>query len=310
MTDDGQGFPKGRVGPFQIHKASAGEAGGRHRAQTTGTPPRSRPSRSRAEQSPGSGPRRGSGKKRGSFLREIPVLVVVALGLALLIKAFVVQAFYIPSASMEKTLDVGDRVLVNKLAYDFHRVHRGDIIVFNGAGTFGPPAPGSQPDNLAEAVVQAVAGAVGLGPTGGKDFIKRVIGLPGDHVVCCDERGRVTVNGVPLDGEAYIYPGDVPSEVEFDITVPAGQLWVMGDHRSVSADSRAHIGEPGGGTVPIDKVIGRAFLIVWPPSDIQVLAPPRTFQQPQLAVDSLLSTSVRPLPPAAAAASLRLLPAR
>lgn len=210
------------------------------------------------------------------------MLVIVALGLALLIKAFVIQAFYIPSASMENTLLIGDRVLVNKLAYDLHRVRRGDIVVFSGAGSFVPATPENEPDNPLEAVARAVGGAFGVSPSGERDFIKRVIGLPGDHVVCCDARGRIKVNGVPLNGEPYIYRDDVPSKLEFDITVPPGRLWVMGDHRSVSADSRAHLGDPGGGTVPIDEVIGRAFAVVWPLSHLQILAPPRTFDQPAL----------------------------
>lgn len=223
--------------------------------------------------------------KQGSFLRELPFLVVVALGLALLIKAFVIQAFYIPSASMEDTLHVGDRVLVNKLAYDIHDVHRGDVIVFNGEGSFIPASPENNPDNPAEAAVQAVGSAFGRTPPGEKDFIKRVIGVPGDHVACCDERGRITVNGVPLNGRPYIYPGNAPSKRRFDVTVPEGRLWVMGDHRAVSADSREHMQRPGGGTVPVDRVLGRAFAVVWPVSDLGVLSPPRTFGQPSL-VDS------------------------
>lgn len=227
----------------------------------------------------GDGGGRG-GRKRGSFFRELPVLVVVALALALLIKAFIVQAYSIPSGSMQHTLEKGDRVLVNKLAYDFHDIHRGDVIVFSGAGSWGPPV--SEPDNAFETVKRAVGGAFGANPTGETDFIKRVIGLPGDHVACCDARGRVTVDGVPLNGDPYIYGNNVPSESEFEVTVPEGELWVMGDHRGISADSRAHRGDPGGGAIPIDKVVGRAFAIVWPPSQISLLSPPRTFSQPAL----------------------------
>ena len=282
MNADDQNAPGGEVD-------SAGSAGGGGRAsEADGTGGRYR-SRHAAGGSAGRRVRRGCAdeagnepKKRGGFLRELPVLVIVALGLALLIKTFVVQAFWIPSGSMENTLLVGDRVLVNKLAYDFHDVHRGDVIVFNGAGSFSAPAPQTSPDNPFEAVKQAVAGAFGVQQPGEKDFIKRVVGIPGDHVACCDERGRVTVNGVPLNGEAYIYPGNVPSKMEFDITVPPGRLWVMGDHRAVSADSRAHLGDPGGGTIPIDKVVGRAFMTVWPPSHIELLSPPPTFEQPPL----------------------------
>lgn len=266
-----------RVYPRDGYGTRVAGVAGRHRADRPSE--RGRGRRGKAESATEEGGDKG---KRGSFLRELPVLVIVALGLALLIKALIVQAFYIPSGSMEPTLLIGDRVLVNKLAYDFHDVHRGDIVVFNGAGSFLPPTPKNDPDNPLEAVVQAVAGAFGVTAPGEKDFIKRVIGVPGDHVACCDARGRVTVNGVPLNGEAYLYPGDVPSDMEFEITVPPGQIWVMGDHRSVSADSRAHIGEPGGGTIPIDKVLGRAFAVVWPPSHMTLLSPPATFNQPAL----------------------------
>lgn len=219
------------------------------------------------------------------------MLVVVALGLALVIKAFVVQAFYIPSASMENTLDIGDRVLVNKLAYQLHDVNRGDIVVFSGAGSFLPATPQRQPDNPVDALAGAVASALGVASQGERDFIKRVVGVPGDRVACCDERGRVTVNGVPLNGAPYVHPDDEPSKMDFEVTVPAGELWVMGDHRSVSADSRAHIDDPGGGTVPIDRVVGRAFSVVWPPGHIQLLSPPRTFEQPALDRSGALAPS-------------------
>lgn len=224
------------------------------------------------------------------------MLVVVALGLALVIKAFVIQAFYIPSASMENTLDIGDRVLVNKLAYDLHGVNRGDIVVFNGAGSFTQASP-SQPDNPVQALAGAVASALGVTSQGERDFIKRVVGVPGDRVACCDERGRVTVNGVPLNGEPYLHPDDVPSKTDFEVTVPTGELWVMGDHRSVSADSRAHLGDPGGGTVPIDQVVGRAFAVVWPPAHMKLLSPPRTFEQPTLDQGGALPSSFGPTHP-------------
>ncbi|HWG01843.1 MAG TPA: signal peptidase I, partial [Trebonia sp.] len=113
-------------------------------------------------------------------------------------------------------------------------------------------------------------------------YIKRVIGLPGDHVACCDANGQVTVNGVPLSESSYLYPGNAPSATRFNITVPPGRLWVMGDHRQISYDSRGHIGDPGGGTIPENQVVGRAFVIIWPPSQLGFLNIPGTFAQPKL----------------------------
>lgn len=203
-------------------------------------------------------------EERKSFWRELPILVLVALVLAFLIKTFLVQAFFIPSESMENTLLVGDRVLVNKLAYRFGEIERGDVVVFDGRGSFEPRRPTDGDGNSFGDAFRAVASSFGLAPGTESDYIKRVIGVGGDHVVCCDTDGRITVNDTPLDGEDYLFPGDVPSANEFDITVPQGRLWVMGDHRSRSEDSRAHTGGPGGGTVSVDKVIGRAFVKVWP----------------------------------------------
>jgi signal peptidase I len=200
--------------------------------------------------------------------------------LALLIKTFVVQAFFIPSSSMENTLEIGDKVLVNKLVYDFRPVHRGDVVVFNGEGSWDPVA--TQPAPPLVRLWNAIAGLFGTAP-GVHDYIKRVIGIPGDHVACCDARGRVTVNGVPLSEKSYLYPGNPPSSDSFHITVPQGRLWVMGDHRSVSYDSRGHMQDPGDGTVPEDRVVGRAFVIVAPVSRWRLLPIPATFDQPRLA---------------------------
>lgn len=224
---------------------------------------------------------RSGEKKHGSLLRELPVLVVVALGLALLIKAFLVQAFYIPSGSMENTLQVGDRVLVNKVVYHLRDIERGDVVVFNGLDSFTPEVPYEEPDNPVARTLRSIAAAFGVAPPGEKDFIKRVVGIPGDRVACCDDSGRVTVNGVPLD-ETYVFPGNSASDLPFDVTVPEGRLWVMGDHRAASADSRSHLGDPGGGTVPADKVIGRAFVVVWPLTRMATVPIPETFNQPAL----------------------------
>jgi len=221
-------------------------------------------------------------RHQGSFWRELPILLVIAMALALLIKTFLVQAFYIPSGSMEDTLHVGDRVLVSKLSYRIGEPQRGDVVVFNGVDSWTPEVQLAEDTNPVARAAQWLAGTFGFATPNEKDFIKRVIGVPGDHVVCCDKQGRITVNGVPLD-EDYLYPGDVPSQQEFDVTVPDGRLWVMGDHRSSSSDSRFHTGDPGGGTIPIDRVIGRAFVVVWPFADVSWLSRPATFDDPKLA---------------------------
>ena len=206
---------------------------------------------------------------------------MLALVIMLVIKTYMIQAFYIPSSSMENTLDIGDKVLVNKLVYHFRPIERGDIVVFNGEGSWDPPSPPGSSDPIVRWASQfghAVIGLFGISP-GVHDYIKRVIGVPGDHVVCCNTQGRVTVNGVPLSERSYLYRGNPPSMTHFNIRVPAGRLWVMGDHRDVSYDSRGHMSDPGGGTVPENQVVGRAFMILWPPSRFRVLPIPPTFNQ-------------------------------
>ncbi|MET7393886.1 signal peptidase I [Dactylosporangium sp. NPDC005572] len=200
-------------------------------------------------------------KKRGSFWRELPVLLGVAIIVAVVVRAFVLQTFYIPSESMENTLLIKDRVLVNKLVYDFRSPHRGEVIVFE--------APNSWRNDPSE-----------------EDFIKRVIAVGGDHIVCCDDKQRITVNGTPLD-ETYIYTTedglqDLPSEEQFDVTVPKGRLWVMGDHRSRSGDSRYNfirMKDPVQATISEDDVIGRAFVVFWPFSRAKWLSVPDTFEK-------------------------------
>jgi len=235
----------------------------------------------------GEGPRDGedrngkrAGKRRRSFWRELPVLVVVALVLALVIKAFAIQAFFIPSGSMENTLEVNDRVLINKIVYHLRPIHRGDIIVFDGTGSWDFDSPPAS-SNIFSKALGELEGLVGVSQDS-NIYIKRVIGLPGDHVVCCNAAGQITVNGVPLSESSYLYPGNKPSTQKFNITVPAGRLWVMGDHRLVSYDSRGHMGDPGGGTIPESAVLGRAFVIIWPPSRWGFLNIPATFEQPRL----------------------------
>jgi signal peptidase I len=218
--------------------------------------------------------------RRRSFWRELPILLVISLLLAVVIKTYFVQVFWIPSGSMENTLQIYDRVLVNKLVYHFRGIHRGDIVVFNGDGSWDP---GSVPTsgNVFEQFGDGFASMFGFGHPG-DILIKRVIGLPGDRVACCDAQGRVTVNGVPLNEASYLYPGADPSQIRFNIVVPAGRLWVMGDNRLYSDDSRLHQDDPGGGTVPESAVIGRAFVIIWPPSHWRILPIPATFSQPAL----------------------------
>jgi len=225
-------------------------------------------------------------KKRKSLGRELLTIVLAAAVLTLLVKAFVVQVYRIPTGSMENTLQVGDRVLVNKVVYHFRGIARGDVIVFSGQDSWGPDAPPPSSDPVVRFADDLLSG---LGLYSNQTYyVKRVIGLPGDHVACCDAQGRVTVNGVPLNEGSYLYPGNPPS-FKFSEVVSPGHLWVMGDHRSDSDDSRSHPGDPGSGAIPENQVVGRAFLIIWPPSQIRDLPIPSTFQQAALHAGTALS---------------------
>ncbi|MFI1305208.1 signal peptidase I [Streptomyces sioyaensis] len=230
---------------------------------------------------PDQGPEQGSRSARFSRwaagLRHRPVtLLALCPAFVLLLSAFIAQPFLIPSSSMENTLQIGDRVLVNKLAYRFGGAPaRGDVVVFDGTGSF---VHREQGENPVTGLLRGAGAALGLARPDETDYVKRVIGIGGDHVTCCDKRGRIEVNGEPVN-EAYLHPGDAPSSVDFDIVVPEGRLWVMGDHRARSSDSRDHLGQPGGGTVPVDEVIGRADLITWPVSRWRTLGAPRAFDR-------------------------------
>ncbi len=190
------------------------------------------------------------------------VTLAVAVLVMAVVRALLVQSFYIPSGSMEPTILPGDRILVNKTV-SAGGLERGDVVVFDGTTTFA--AADRTPEQSHGVIGRVLAGAASLVGVelGEQDFVKRIIGLPGDHVRCCDADGRLTVNRLPVT-ETYLEPGDAPSTLTFDVTVPAGRLWVMGDHRSDSADSRAHLGDPGGGMVRADDVVGRAFFTYWP----------------------------------------------
>ncbi|WP_113699974.1 signal peptidase I [Nonomuraea lactucae] len=182
-------------------------------------------------------------KKKGGF-RETLLLLALGVAIALVLQQFAVGSFYIPSESMQNTLEINDRVFVNKLA---GKPERGDIVVFKGWN--------------------------------GDDTIKRVIGVGGDKVVCCDSKRRITVNGTPLDESSYLYPGDYPSGEEFKVTVPPGKLWLMGDHRSASADSRSHMAEPGKGFISEDAVVGKAVMRYWPLGRGLIFTRPDTFDK-------------------------------
>ncbi|WP_435270264.1 signal peptidase I [Streptomyces sp. 1222.5] len=219
-------------------------------------------------------------KRRRSAVREIPLLVGVAVLIALVLKTFLVQAFVIPSGSMEQTIRIGDRVLVDKFTPWFgSKPQRGDVVVFHDPGGWlADEQTTKKNDPIVVKQFKKGLTFIGLLPSDNeKDLIKRVIGVGGDHVKCCDAQGRLTVNGVPLTEGDYIYPGDAPSATPFDITVPKGRLWVMGDHRGNSADSRFHQDTPYGGTVSEDSVVGRAMAIGWPIGHWTRLQEPKTF---------------------------------
>jgi signal peptidase I len=206
--------------------------------------------------------------------QETILLLGLALILALIIKSLFVQAFYIPSPSMEPLFIKNDRILVQKVSYwGGSTPSRGDIVVFKDPGGWLNEADTTTPQGPVTKLMEKV----GLYPTGGH-LVKRVIGIGGDRVVCCDAKGRITVNGKALDEKAYLPKGTAPSQIKFDRTIPKGHLWMMGDNRSFSFDSRGHMGDPGGGNVSEDLVVGKVFTLIWPWKRAEFIHRPATFE--------------------------------
>lgn len=208
--------------------------------------------------------------KKGSFLRELPLIVVSALIVSIVVKTFLLHFFYIPSGSMENTLQVGDRIAVNKFGALFSEIKRGEVAVFADPDNWMGTASASDESAVLGKIKSGLI-IVGILPDPAKQYlIKRVIGVGGDDVICCDANGKLQVNGRSID-EPYIYEDDKPSEMKFNVQVPNGFVWVMGDHRAASADSRFHPDSANNGMVPLSKVIGRATFIIWPLSNIALI---------------------------------------
>jgi len=215
-------------------------------------------------------------RRRGwlTFLRDVVVIILIAVLVSFLVKTFVVRSFYIPSGSMEDTLLINDRILVDEVTPRFAGYERGDIVVFRDPGGWLPPATDPERHPIVEGIDWVLA-LVGLSaPDSDDHLVKRLIGLPGDHVVCCNALGQMTINDVPVDETAYVKLPAGESSVSadpFDVTVPEGSLWVLGDNRYRSKDSRYNTDQPGEGFVPTANVVGRAFVITWPLSRFGLL---------------------------------------
>ena len=218
-------------------------------------------------------------RRKRSFLKEFPFLIVVALVVSLFIKTFIVQFFFIPSGSMENTLQIDDRVAVNRLPFISNNIKRGDVVVFRDPDNWLPAADiETAPFIMAKAKAALVA--VGVLPNPAKQYlVKRVVGVAGDRVICCTTTGKITVNGKEMV-EPYIFDGNVPSDMNFDVTVPKGKLWVMGDHRGASADSRYHQEDINKGFVPLNRVTGRVLAVIWPIKNISLVPNVDALNQP------------------------------
>lgn len=219
---------------------------------------------------PSAAPETGTRRRRGLlvFLRDVLIIVLIAALVSFVVKTFIVRSFYIPSASMERTLLVNDRILVDELTPRWTGYERGDVVVFQDPGGWlgdQPQPPASPP------LVQAIDGVltfIGISASDSQDhLVKRIIGLPGDHVVCCNALGQITINGAPIDELDYLNLPEgntTASDEPFDVVVPDDSLWLLGDNRTRSRDSRAHQELPSGGFVPVSNVVGKAFLTTWP----------------------------------------------
>lgn len=209
--------------------------------------------------------------KKGSLLREVPVIVIAALVVSVLVKTFLIHFFYIPSGSMQNTLQIGDRIGVNKLATYFSDIKRGEVVVFKDPDNWLGAAPVESNMGITGVIHRGLVD-VGILPDPATQYlIKRTIGVGGDHVQCCDSKGRLIVNGVSIN-EPYIFAGNKPSDTQFNVTVPKGYIWVMGDHRGASADSRFHTEDIHKGMVPLSDVVGRAEFVVWPINHLAFLS--------------------------------------
>lgn len=233
-------------------------------------------------------PALGVGKPRTPWWKEALILVGTALVLALVIKSFFVQAFYIPSGSMEQTLEVNDRILVQKVSYWFGTSQRGDIIVFDDPANWLGEEDATEPTN---AVTKALS-FIGLYPAGGH-LVKRVIGVGGDAVRCRD--GVVEVNKTPLEEASYVTLPTQACAGTWSVIVPADHLWVLGDNRTNSADSRAHMGDPGGGFIPAEDVVGKVFVTVWPANRWHFFERPATFDNPEIDTAASIARDFMPV---------------
>jgi len=227
----------------------------------------------------------GSGRRKRRRIPhwlELVLIVALALALAALTKTFLAQSFFVPSGSMRPLLQGGDpartddRILVEKVSYWNGDISRGDVVVFDDSQNW--LHAGVEPET---GLLRTGLEIVGLWPTGGH-LVKRVIGVSGDTVACCNAQNRVTVNGVALDESGYLAEGAKPSEVEFSVKIPDDSLWVMGDNRQSSEDSRAHIDERGGGFVPVDDVVGKVLAVVWPADQRDLVERPETYDNASL----------------------------